>query len=71
MQHQENTELIRKNLYIEAVEITKMTERQVKAFLKQSGDIKVRGLNCPRPILTWFHAGLPNPVLEVLQLKNF
>jgi len=34
MQHQENTELIRKNLYIEAVEITKMTERQVKAFLK-------------------------------------
>jgi ATP-dependent RNA helicase DDX46/PRP5 len=48
-----------------------MTERQVKMFRKESGDIKVRGLQCPRPIATWHQGGLPQSVLDVLQVKNF
>jgi ATP-dependent RNA helicase DDX46/PRP5 len=42
--------VVRKNLYIESKEITQLTEKQVKAFRKESGHIQVRGLNCPRPI---------------------
>ena len=50
----EGTELqINKNLYIEAKEIANMTEKQVKQFRKESGNIQVRGIDCPRPIQNW------------------
>ena len=50
--HSENEEIeqVRKNFYIESLEITKMSEKEVQEFRKLNGDIKVRGLNCLRPI---------------------
>ena len=53
-------EPINKNLYIESSEISNMTPKQVNDFRKSYGDIKVRGLNCPRPISSWFQCGLPD-----------
>lgn len=46
-------EPINKNLYIQCKEISDMTAKQVSEFRKSYGDIKVRGVNCPRPIQNW------------------
>lgn len=50
----ENYEPINKSLYIETKEISKMTDKEVSEFKKLNGDIKVRGLKCPRPISNWY-----------------
>lgn len=47
-------EPIRKNLYIESREISLMTEKEVAEFRKKHGDIKVRGIQCPKPINSWY-----------------
>jgi ATP-dependent RNA helicase DDX46/PRP5 len=47
-------EPFRKNFYIESREITKMTEREVAEYRKSMGDVKVRGLKCPKPIKNWY-----------------
>jgi ATP-dependent RNA helicase DDX46/PRP5 len=43
-------EAIRKNLYIESKEISALTDKEVTEFRKKNGDIKVRGIQCPKPI---------------------
>lgn len=45
---------INKNLYIESNEITKMTPEEVAKYRKSNGDIKVRGINCPKPLKNWY-----------------
>lgn len=45
-----NHEPLNKNLYIETKEISRMTDKEVADFKKNYGDIKVRGLKCPKPI---------------------
>jgi ATP-dependent RNA helicase DDX46/PRP5 len=64
-------EKINKNLYIETKEIAKMTDKEVSEFKKNNGDIKVRGLKCPKPIMNWYQCGLPDKVLEVIERKQF
>ena len=48
-----------------------MTDKEVSEFKKQQGDIKVRGLKCPKPIMNWYQCGLPDAVLEVIEKKSF
>jgi hypothetical protein len=31
-----------------------MTDKEVAEFRKNNGDIKVRGLKCPKPINNWY-----------------
>lgn len=50
----QNYDKIKKNLYIETKEITRMTDKEVSEFRKLNGDIKVRGLKCPKPIMNWY-----------------
>lgn len=50
----ENYDPINKNLYIETREIARMTDKEVAEFKKLNGDIKVRGLKCPKPINNWY-----------------
>lgn len=50
----ENYEPITKNLYIETKEIARMTDKEVAEFRKLNGEIKVRGLKCPKPINNWY-----------------
>ena len=64
-------EAIRKNLYIESREISLMTEKEVAEYRKKNGDIKVRGIQCPKPIKSWYQCGLPSTVLEQLERKKF
>jgi ATP-dependent RNA helicase DDX46/PRP5 len=68
---QQNYIPINKNLYIETKEISRMTEKEVSEFRKVYGDIKVRGLKCPKPISNWYQCGLPDKVMEVIEKKNF
>lgn len=62
---------INKSLYIETKEIAKMTDKEVAEFRKNNGDIKVRGVKCPKPIQNWYQCGLPDGVLEVIEKKGF
>lgn len=64
-------EPINKDLYIECREIAGMTQREVAAFRKGYGDIKVRGVGCPRPIHNWYQCGLPEAVLDLIEKKAF
>ena len=48
-----------------------MTDREVAELRKSKGDIKVRGVMCPKPIYSWYHCGLPQTVLSVLERKGF
>jgi ATP-dependent RNA helicase DDX46/PRP5 len=48
-----------------------MTDKEVNEFRKKNGDIKVRGVQCPKPIKSWYQCGLPNTVLEMLARKKF
>lgn len=50
----QNYDTINKNLYIETKEIARMTDKEVAEFRKNNGDIKVRGLKCPKPINNWY-----------------
>ena len=31
-----------------------MSEAEVTEYRKKMGDVKVRGIKCPRPLKTWF-----------------
>ena len=48
-----------------------MTDKEVAEFRKSKGDIKVRGVQCPKPITSWYQCGLPSSVLSGLERKNF
>mmetsp|Transcript_35418 Transcript_35418/g.35074 ORF Transcript_35418/g.35074 Transcript_35418/m.35074 type:complete len:270 (+) Transcript_35418:308-1117(+) len=54
MQRRGELEPFQKNFYIEPKEITDMTEEQVEQYRKDLGDVAVRGVQCPRPIMTWY-----------------
>ena len=47
-------EPINKCLYIESKEVTEMSIKEVNEFRKGYGDIKVRGINCAKPIQNWY-----------------
>ena len=61
----------RKNFYHEVEEITKMTDEQVAELREKLDHIKVRGKNCPKPILKFTQAGLPDSVLNAMEKFGF
>jgi ATP-dependent RNA helicase DDX46/PRP5 len=63
-------EEIRKNLYIECEDITTKSEADIEYFRRELGDIKIRGVDCPRPIQNWYQCGLSDKILKVLIEKN-
>ena len=60
------SETWKKNIYFECPEITELSEQDVEALRVRLGNIKVRGLNPPRPIFSWFHCNLPQRLLTLL-----
>ena len=60
-------EPFQKDFYIEAQEIKKMTEEEVKKFQDEyMKGVKIHGQNCPRPIKKWTQCGLPEKVMRAL-----
>ena len=64
-------ETFKKNFYLETDEIKKLTDKDVKEIRKKMDNIKVRGVNVPKPILNWFQCGLRDSVLNVIEKKEF
>jgi len=71
MQKRGIQEKFQKNFYIEPREISDMTDEEVDAYRKELGDVAVRGVQCPRPIKTWYQCGLSQRILAVLKKKQF
>ncbi|GFE55927.1 DEAD DEAH box helicase domain-containing protein [Babesia ovis] len=61
----------KKNFYVQISAITAMKEHEVDAFRKANGNIRVRGKYCPRPIYNFSQCGLPDPILALLQRRNY
>lgn len=57
----------RKAFYIEAPEIRKMSEQELKLLRTELDNIKIRGLKCPKPIKKWSQCGLSTKILDVIK----
>ena len=57
----------RKDFYHEAQVIKDMTKKDVATFREENEGIRVRGSKCPKPILTWAHAGVSKTEMRILQ----
>ncbi|KAI8384309.1 uncharacterized protein BYT42DRAFT_562076 [Radiomyces spectabilis] len=64
-------EFFRKDFYIEPPELKDMTPDQVELLRMELDGIKIRGVNCPKPIQKWTHCGLPAGCLEVIRKLKF
>nr|XP_029121270.1 DEAD-box ATP-dependent RNA helicase 42 [Elaeis guineensis] len=60
----------RKNFYIEAKEISRMTAEEVAAYRKQL-ELKMHGKDVPKPIKTWSQTGLSSKILDTIKKLNF
>lgn len=57
----------KKNFYHEAQAIKEMTKKEVEKFREDNEGIRVRGSKCPKPILSWAHAGVSKTEMKILQ----
>ncbi|CAG8473102.1 10632_t:CDS:10 [Acaulospora colombiana] len=64
-------EPFRKDFYIEPPEMHDLTPDQVDLIRVELGGIKIRGVDCPKPIQKWTHAGLPAACLQIIKKLNF
>lgn len=52
-------EPFRKEFYIPPPDIAAMTEEEAELLRLELDSIKIRGLDCPKPVTKWSHYGLP------------
>ncbi|KAL1193886.1 DEAD-box ATP-dependent RNA helicase 42 [Cardamine amara subsp. amara] len=63
-------EPFRKNFYIEAKEISRMTQEVVNAYRKEL-ELKVHGKDVPRPIKSWHQTGLTTKILDTMKKLKY
>ncbi|XP_067937972.1 probable ATP-dependent RNA helicase DDX46 [Watersipora subatra] len=61
----------KKSFYVEVPQIKNMSPEEVEEMRSEMDDIKVKGKNCPRPILTWAQAGVTLKLLETLKKHGY
>lgn len=59
----------RKDFYTEPTEILKLLEEEVANLRLKLDGIKVRGVNCTRPIIRWSQLGLPSTIMSIIEGK--
>lgn len=64
-------EYFRKDFYIEPPELKELTQDQVDLLRIELDGIKIRGVDCPKPIQKWTHCGLPSGCLEVIRKLKY
>ena len=52
-------EPFRKEFYIAPPDIAEMTDDEADLLRLELDGIKIRGVDCPRPVTKWSHFGLP------------
>lgn len=60
----------KKVFYMEPKEIQNLNDEEIRAIRRKMGNVRVRGSNCPRPIMNWFQCGICDSVLEILEKKG-
>jgi ATP-dependent RNA helicase DDX46/PRP5 len=65
LQPEEDRIEFQKKLYIEHPDITNLSNDQVQE-LKKSDNIKIRGVNVPKPVLEWSQCGFPLKIDQLL-----
>ncbi|OCH90696.1 P-loop containing nucleoside triphosphate hydrolase protein [Obba rivulosa] len=64
-------EPFRKEFYTAPPDIAEMTEEEADLLRLELDGIKIRGVDCPRPVTKWSHFGLPASCLEVIKRLNY
>ncbi|KZT20802.1 P-loop containing nucleoside triphosphate hydrolase protein [Neolentinus lepideus HHB14362 ss-1] len=64
-------EPFRKEFYIPPPDIADMTDEEADLLRLELDGIKIRGVDCPRPVTKWSHFGLPASCLDVIKEKNY
>ncbi|KII94684.1 hypothetical protein PLICRDRAFT_33500 [Plicaturopsis crispa FD-325 SS-3] len=64
-------EPFRKEFYIPPPDIAAMTEEEAELLRLELDSIKIRGLDCPKPVTKWSHYGLPANCLDVIKRLNY
>ncbi|BFZ60206.1 pre-mRNA processing RNA-helicase [Saitoella coloradoensis] len=59
-------EPFRKEFYVEPAELREMTEEEVDELRLELDGIKIRGVECPKPVQKWSQCGLSAAVLEAI-----
>ncbi|KAF8665605.1 hypothetical protein AX16_000061 [Volvariella volvacea WC 439] len=64
-------EPFRKEFYVPPPDIAAMTDEEAELLRLELDGIKIRGVDCPRPVTKWSHYGLPASCLEVIKRLNY
>ncbi|KAI0722844.1 P-loop containing nucleoside triphosphate hydrolase protein [Earliella scabrosa] len=64
-------EPFRKEFYIAPPDIAEMTDEEAELLRLELDGIKIRGVDCPRPVTKWSHFGLPASCLDVIKKLNY
>ncbi|TFK76034.1 P-loop containing nucleoside triphosphate hydrolase protein [Pluteus cervinus] len=64
-------EPFRKEFYIPPPDIAAMTDEEAELLRLELDGIKIRGVECPRPVTKWSHFGLPASCLDVIKRQNY
>lgn len=59
-------EPFRKQFYYESPELAAMSTEDADTLRLELDGIKIRGVNCPKPVLKWSQFGLPVPTMNVI-----
>ncbi|PPQ83301.1 hypothetical protein CVT25_004040 [Psilocybe cyanescens] len=66
-----NYEPFRKEFYVPPPDIAAMSEEDAELLRLELDGIKIRGLDCPKPVTKWSHFGLPSNCLDVIKRLNY
>lgn len=66
-----NYEPFRRSFYVEPAELVQMTEEEVDDLRLELDGIKIRGQDCPKPVVKWSQCGLPAQNMEVISKLGF
>ncbi|KDQ20524.1 hypothetical protein BOTBODRAFT_100988 [Botryobasidium botryosum FD-172 SS1] len=64
-------EPFRREFYHPPPEIEAMTTEEVDLLRLALDGIKIRGVDCPKPVTKWSHCGLPASSIEVIKRLNY
>ncbi|KAJ1650107.1 pre-mRNA processing RNA-helicase [Dispira simplex] len=66
-----NYPTFQKDFFIEPTELRNLTVEQVRQLRLELDDIKIRGINCPKPVRKWTQFGLPARCTEIIKKLKF
>ncbi|KAH8919063.1 P-loop containing nucleoside triphosphate hydrolase protein [Atractiella rhizophila] len=64
-------EPFRKAFYVPPPEVMEMTEEQADFIRMELDSIKIRGVDCPKPVTKWSWCGLPVSCTDVIRSLNY